>query len=196
MISIARKSRCLPPSLSHTQTGNSYCCRLAFICQLIPSPTPFSLCPSLSHLNKRASVYSSIRLFVCLLVASRCLFVCRCRRMQHIFTSAPPRSGSWPLLAASTSPPPFSAGIVFSGCRLSVYFRSFPFACATVADPNPHCAHSFVFPLSPLPLPFSYFAICASLSLALLSCSFLLAYVLAWLRVSTLIPSKRILLLP
>lgn len=145
----------LSPSLSHTHwTGNSYCCRLAFICLLIPLPTLFSLRPSLSLTNTKERQF--IRLSVC-------LFVCWLRHVVYLFVavvacnifSSPPRSSaSWFLLLHLPLPPPASAGIVFSGRRLSVYFRSFPFACATVADPNPHCAHSFVFPPSPSLSPF------------------------------------------
>lgn len=147
----------LSRSLSHTHwTGNSYCCRLAFICQLIPPPTALSLRPSLSLTNtkERQFIRLSVCLFVCLLVASRCLFVCRCRRMQHIFTSAPQLR----LLV-----PPFciylSAFLLSWHCffRLSLIslFSFIPICvCYCVADPNPHCAHSFVFPLSPSLSPF------------------------------------------
>lgn len=89
----------LSPSLSHTHwTGNSYCCRLAFICQLIPLPTLFSLRPSLSLTNTKERQF--IRLSVC-------LFVCWLRHVVYLFVavvacnifSSPPRSSaSWFLL--------------------------------------------------------------------------------------------------
>lgn len=118
--------------------------------------------PRPARLHKRASVYSSIRLFVCVLVA---LFIClslssHATYFRLVRRSAPP---SKPLARL------FSASIVFSGCRLSVYFRSFHLRVLLSLIPIPkrpfaHFDHSSVRPFS----PFSYFAIFA-LSLALLS---------------------------
>lgn len=90
----------LSPSLSHTHwTGNSYCCRLAFICQLIPLPTLFSLRPSLSLSLTQKSVSLFVYPFVCLFVGCVTLFICLSLSSHatyfHLRPAAPPLGSSF-----------------------------------------------------------------------------------------------------